>query len=93
MGMVMALIIIGAIAGALLLAVEPPSPQQRATHVRREIELEKELGMAEIDAATESYKRQVFDLVAQANRRMVEEQAEQARQSAQQIVAQAAKEN
>lgn len=77
---------------ALALACEPPSPQQRTDEIKRKNAQEKGSVMAEIDAATEAHKRQVFELVHQANKQMVEEQAAHARQYAQQMVEQAGKE-
>ena len=48
--------------------------------------------MAAIDAATAAHKRQVFEVVMQANRQAVEEQASQTRQQARQTVMNATKE-
>jgi len=93
MGAMIAVIIsVGLLFLVLLLAIEPPTSQQNANEVKRKIVQEKEHAMAEIDAATEDHKRQVFDLLAAANRQMVEEQAKKARRQAQEAVAQAAKE-
>ena len=89
---IIALVFFAALGFLFLLAVEPPTPQQRADETKRQIKREKEMGIAEIDAATEAYKRQALDLLAQANRQMFEEQAKEARRRAQEVVAQAAKE-
>lgn len=83
------LVFIGLLA---LLASEPVSSTQKAAEVKRNIEREKEQGMAAIDAATAAHKRQVFEVVMQANRQAVEEQASQARQQARQTVMNATKE-
>ena len=75
-----------------LLTSEPASSTQKAAEVKHNIEREKEQGMAAIDAATAAHKRQVFEVVRQANRQAVEEQASQARRQAQQTVMNATKE-
>jgi len=83
------LVFIGLLA---LLASEPASSTQKAAEVKRNIEREKEQGMAAIDAATAAHKRQVFEVVKQANRQAVEAQAAQAGQQARQTVMNATKE-
>jgi hypothetical protein len=89
---VIALVILGALIFFLLLVLEPPSPQQRANETKRQMKREKELGVAEVDAATEAYRKQVCELLAQASRQMVQEEAKEARRHAQEVVAQAEKE-
>lgn len=69
-----------------LVASEPASPAQKAAEIKRNIEHEKEAGIAAIDAATAAHKQQVFEVVRQANRQAVEEQAAQARRQAQQTM-------
>lgn len=75
-----------------LMTSEPASSAQKAEEVKRNIEREKEQGMAAIDAATAAYKREVYEVVVQANRRAIEEQAAQARWQAQQTVMNATRE-
>ena len=75
-----------------LTASEPASSTQKAEEVKRNIEREKEQGMAAIDAATAAHKREVFEVVMQVNRRAIEEQAAQARRQAQQTVMNATRE-
>lgn len=93
MGPIIFLIVMVLLLGlAALFAVEPPSAQQRAAAVKRQIEQEKVRAMAEMDAASVAHKRQVFELVDQFNRQQVALQAEEARRRAQAVVAQAAQE-
>lgn len=87
--LVIILVFIGLLA---LLASEPASSTQKAAEVKHNIEREKEQGMAAIDAATAAHKRQVFEVVRQANRQAVEAQAAQASQQARQTVMNATKE-
>ena len=90
---VIVIVLFIAIAGFLvLLAIEPPPAKQRAREVKDKIHCEKEVAKAEIDAIAERHRRQVFDLIMQANRAAVEERAEKAQQHAWTVIAQAEKE-
>ena len=53
---------------------------------------EKEAAMAEIDSVIENHKRQVFELIMQANKEAVERQVSEARRQALTVIAQAEKE-
>lgn len=92
-GIAIGFAIIMALVLFLLLIEEPPTPQQRANEAKRKIKHEKKHGIAEIDALTEDHRQQVFELLSQASQQMVKEQAMHARRHAQEVVAQAAKEN
>ena len=92
-GFIVVLFVLALLAILILIVAEPPSPQQRATEIVRNIELEKEQVVAEIYAKSVACHEQMFELLANANRRMVEEQVEQARRHARQIIEQARQEH
>ena len=92
-GFIVVLFVLALLAILILIVSEPPSPQQRATEIVHNIELEKDQVIAEIHAKSAACHEQMFELVANANRRMVEEQVEQARRHARQIIEQAKQEH
>ncbi len=92
-GFIVVLFVLALLAILILIVSEPPSPQQRATEIVRNIELEKDQVVAEIHAQSAACREQMFELLANANRRMVEEQVEQARRHARQIIEQARQEH
>lgn len=92
-GFIVVLFVLALLAILILILSEPPSPQQRATDIVRNIELEKEQVIAELHAKSAAYHHQMFELLANANRRMVEEQAEEARRQARQVIEQVKQEH
>lgn len=92
-GFIVGLFVLALLAILILIVSEPPSPQQRATEIVRNIELEKDQVVAEIHAKSAACHEQMFELLASANRRLVEEQAEEARRQARQVIEQVKQEH